>query len=184
MITASRMGCLSLLLPLWSIGCTVAGDDAQLPHGTHHDTPEIDLDDPVSVTDVIDGDTIEVDLDGTLTRVRFKGIDTPELNLSTGGPAEPWAEDARTYTAAHTGNVVQLEFDSDCSENPLAECRDAYDRLLAYVRISNGDDLNSLLLRQGLARVYRFMGEAFDRLDTYDEMQSEAQDDSLGIWSE
>ena len=32
------------------------------------------------VTRVIDGDTIEVDIDGTIYKVRYIGIDTPELD--------------------------------------------------------------------------------------------------------
>ena len=32
------------------------------------------------VTRVIDGDTIEVDIDGTSYKVRYIGIDTPELD--------------------------------------------------------------------------------------------------------
>jgi micrococcal nuclease len=103
------------------------------------------------VTDVIDGDTIEVRLpDGGEEDVRYIGIDTPETvkpdtPVQCGGP-KAHAVNERLVG----GRTVTLRFDE--------EDRDAYDRLLAYVYVpgagSGGRPLfvNAELVRQGLAR--------------------------------
>jgi endonuclease YncB( thermonuclease family) len=54
---------------------------------------------------------------------------------------------------------------------------------LAYVRLHNGDDLATLILQQGLGRVYRFDNESFDRLSTYNSAEQTAQNDNFGIWA-
>lgn len=138
--------------------------------------PTTVLQDPVSVLRVKDGDTIDVDFHGTTERVRFKGVDTPELSQ----PAEPYAEEARSYVLSHVGNQVDLIFDSLCVQPP--DCRDTYDRLLAYIRLADGGDIGAQLISAGLARVYVYQNENFDRKAEYLALQSEAQDAELGIW--
>lgn len=108
---------------------------------------------PVSalVTDVVDGDTIEVELpDGSEEDVRYIGIDTPET-VKPGEPVEcggPRAHDVNERLVA--GRRVTLRFD--------AERRDQYDRLLAYVYLPAAETggrplfVNAELLRRGLAR--------------------------------
>lgn len=139
--------------------------------------------DPLLVRGVMDGDTFEVLRNGEVLRIRMKGIDTPELSGSNDQP-EPCAEDAKQFLWDTIGNSeVDLEFDSACGDNPYDTCYDSYDRLLAYVRIQNGDDLAALILNQGLARVYRFNNESFDRLSVYNSAEQRAQNDDLGIWA-
>ncbi|HET8592856.1 MAG TPA: thermonuclease family protein [Solirubrobacterales bacterium] len=111
------------------------------------------IQDPVTarVTDVVDGDTIEVELpDDGEEDVRYIGIDTPET-VKPGEPVEcggPRARDANERLVA--GRIVTLRFD--------AERRDRYDRLLAYVYLPATEPggrplfVNAELLRRGLAR--------------------------------
>lgn len=157
--------------------------------GTEADTADADLEqsssrltDPLRVRTVIDGDTIEVLRGEDIIRVRFKGIDTPELY--TDGSPESFAQEARDFVWDSVGNSqVQLQFDSDCGTNPYDTCRDGYDRLLAYVMTEEFDDLAEELLRNGLGNVYRYQNETFDRLGTYQAAQASAQRDGNGIWS-
>jgi micrococcal nuclease len=105
----------------------------------------------VQVTDVIDGDTIEVRLpDDGEEDIRYIGIDTPETvkpdtPVQCGGP-KAHAVNERLVG----GRTVTLRFDE--------EDRDAYDRLLAYVYVpgrgTGGAPLfvNAELVRRGLAR--------------------------------
>ena len=51
----------------------------------------------VTVTRVIDGDTIEVTLSGKKERVRMIGVDTPET-VKPGSPVEPYGKEASEYT--------------------------------------------------------------------------------------
>ena len=97
---------------------------------------------------VIDGDTIEVDLDGGEEDVRYIGIDTPESAIP-GEPVECFGEEAAAANERLVGGEdVRLVFD--------AERRDRYGRLLAYVYLprAGGKPLfvNAELVRRGLAR--------------------------------
>jgi len=99
----------------------------------------------VTVTRIIDGDTIFVNATGLAERVRMIGVDTPEL-ASDGRPAECYGDEARAFTGALQGRQVWMTFDG--------ECRDPFDRLLAYIWIGDGpQDLWARhLIRRGYAR--------------------------------
>lgn len=113
------------------------------------------------VTRVVDGDTIEVQLEGSEEDVRYIGVDTPET-VKPGEPVECYGKRASGFNHRLVeGERVRLVFDE--------ERRDVYDRLLAYVYL--GDRfVNADLLRQGLARTLtippndRFAGR-FKRLE-------------------
>lgn len=91
----------------------------------------------VLCTRVIDGDTIEV-LGGG--RVRYIGIDTPELR-----PVEAWAEAAAAANRELVEQrMVRLEMD--------VQERDRYGRVLAYVWV-DGLLVNDELVRLGYAQV-------------------------------
>lgn len=91
----------------------------------------------------IDGDTIEVRLDGRTEDVRYIGVDTPET-VKPGVPVQCFGPQASRFNhRAVDGRRVRLVFD--------AERRDRYGRLLAYV-YRGGRMLNAELLRRGLAR--------------------------------
>lgn len=141
---------------------------------------------PVPVVQVIDGDTFVVQIAGVNHHIRMKGINTPELRSGTNhdGPAEPYAQAAKEFLAANIGNQVTLEFDSDCPPPQLSTCLDRYGRLLAYVRLTDSSDLGAALLTNGLARVYIYHGERFDRTAEYQTLQQQAQRAGLGIWSQ
>ncbi len=149
-----------------------------MPPTFDDDPPVSYLEDPVPVTRVVDGDTLELTIDGIEETVRLKGLDTPELYSD---PPEAYAAEARAFTQAHAGTEVDLIFDSLCG-TPSA-CRDGYGRLLAYVRVANGDDLGAEVLAHGLAEVYVFNNEQFDRRSAYEALEAQAQADGLGMWS-
>ena len=91
---------------------------------------------------VIDGDTIEVAIAGTSYKVRYIGIDAPEL---TDKRPEfcALAQDATRYNRELVeGKTIRLE--KDVSET------DKYGRLLRYVYVDN-ILVNAELVRQGLA---------------------------------
>jgi micrococcal nuclease len=135
---------------------------------------------PARVLRVVDGDTLEVEFLGRDLRVRLMGVNTPEL----GPPPEAYADEAHHFTIDHAPPTytVGLEFDDDrCGEIPFPDpCFDIYDRLLAYIRTPEQQDLNALLLEAGLARVYD--QTSFGRKTEYLQIQSQAQTDGVGIW--
>jgi len=95
------------------------------------------------VTRAVDGDTIEVRLDGKIEDVRYIGVDTPET-VKPGEPVQCFGPQASSFNHRLVeGRRVKLVFD--------VERRDVYGRLLAYVYL--GDRFVSAeLVRRGLAR--------------------------------
>ncbi|MGH2981456.1 MAG: thermonuclease family protein [Solirubrobacterales bacterium] len=106
--------------------------------GTRHEEPV-----RAFVTRVVDGDTVEVTIDGQQEDVRYIGIDTPET-VNPGEPVQcfgPQSSAANKRLVEH--RTVRLVFDR--------ERRDVYGRLLAYVYA--GDRfVNARLVRLGYAR--------------------------------
>ena len=96
----------------------------------------------VLVRFVFDGDTIDV---ATVGRVRLLGIDAPEIGRGFDTPA-PFGREARArLTALVLRRWVRLEFEGAAT--------DAYNRRLAYVLTEDGQFVNAVLVREGLARV-------------------------------
>jgi micrococcal nuclease len=125
----------------------------------------------VPVISVSDGDTIVVLIDGKKEKVRFIGIDAPEL------AQKPWGEEAKKYLEALLGSSgwrLRLEFD--------IEKRDKYGRLLAYLWTTKNQMLNFLIIKSGYAMLYtippnvKYAGELRAA-------QNEARSKRLGIWS-
>ena len=127
------------------------------------------------VVNVHDGDTITVRLSTGNVKVRLVGIDSPELDderpeYRAAGLA------ARDYARSIVdGITVTLEADTKQPD------RDRYDRLLRYVILGDGTNLNEELVRKGYARVYdRFK---FDLKVKFREAEAEARAGSLGLWN-
>jgi endonuclease YncB( thermonuclease family) len=96
-----------------------------------------------TVIHVDDGDTIEVLLGDRVERVRYIGIDAPEIPHEDVGGERGGQAAARLNRALVGGRRVRLEFDY--------EERDRYGRLLAYLWL--GDTMINLeLVRRGYAR--------------------------------
>jgi micrococcal nuclease len=94
---------------------------------------------------VVDGDTVQVRVEGRHERVRYIGIDTPE-SVRPGSPVQCFAKRASAFNARLVaGERVRLVSD--------AERRDRHGRLLAYVyRVRDGLFVNAELVRRGYAR--------------------------------
>lgn len=124
------------------------------------------------VAAVVDGDTVILE-DGR--RLRYLGIDTPELTAAA--PRERhWAQLARQVnTALVQGQRVRLEYDR--------ERYDQYDRLLAYVFAPGEQMVNAVLVRQGLARV-RLLPPNLRYEDLLITLQRQAIAARRGLWQE
>jgi endonuclease YncB( thermonuclease family) len=94
-----------------------------------------------TVTRIIDGDTIDVEIDGQVYRVRYIGMNTPER----GEPCFEESTEANRRLVA--GRQVRLE--RDVSET------DRFDRLLRYVYVDEVF-VNAMLVEQGWAEAVRY----------------------------
>ena len=126
------------------------------------------------VLSITDGDTIKVLVDGKEESIRFLLVDTPETSHPRLGK-QPFGEEAKAFTANMLeGKTAQLE--KDVSE------RDKYGRFLAYVYV-DGKSVQEELLKNGLARVAYVYPPNTKHVDRYYEIQKEAQNRAVGIWS-
>ena len=123
----------------------------------------------VLVKSVIDGDTISV---STVGRVRLLGIDAPEVSHGLDTPA-PYGREARDKLSGLVlHRWIRLE-----TEGPAL---DAYNRRLAYVLTEDGQCINTVLVREGLARVSA--RTPLTRLTELKRAETEAQNFRRGIW--
>ena len=119
---------------------------------------------------IYDGDTVKLD---NGERVRYLGIDTPEMNYNN-PPAERFAEEAKRFNFNLVDKrKVRLEFDT--------VKRDKYDRLLAYVYI---DDVfvNAKMIEEGYAKVY-IIPPNVKYADDFLDLQRKAKAGNKGIWN-
>jgi endonuclease YncB( thermonuclease family) len=93
----------------------------------------------VRVYEVIDGDTIDVELDGTVFRVRYYGVDTPER----GDRCFREAADRNESLVGERVLLHKAERDSD-----------RFGRLLRYVFRPDGVSVDATLVAEGFARAW------------------------------
>lgn len=149
---------LALLLAAACVAPTVPARSGRFPQAT--------------VERVIDGDTIIVSIGGRRERVRYIGIDAPEV-ASNGGRTECYGPEAVTRNKELVaGRVVELE--KDQSET------DRFGRLLRYVYV---DDMmvNAELVRQGFARAVRYPPDT-RHAELLERLEREARTARRGLW--
>ena len=119
----------------------------------------------------VDGDTVV--LSGG-ERVRYTGVDTPELHHPT-KPVQWYAREAKEFNR-HLVEMkkVRLEFD--------VVRRDKYGRLLAYVYLPDGTFVNAELVHQGYARILTIPPNV-KYADLFLKYEREAREAGRGLWS-
>jgi micrococcal nuclease len=128
------------------------------------------------VVHLVDGDTLDIEIQGTRERVRVLGVDTPETKKKD-TPIECFGPEASAFTAAAfpTGTTVSLQRDQ--------EARDHYGRLLAVVsRVSDGFDLGYELVRQGYATALIIKPNTA-LSERYRDAEADARSEGAGLWS-
>jgi len=126
-----------------------------------------------TVLHVVDGDTIHVQRGAYLEKVRYIGIDAPEIHHPIWG-AEPGGPEAAALNRRLVGGRhVRLELD--------VRTRDQYGRLLAYVWV---DDLmvNAELVRLGYAQVMTVRPNVRHQA-LFVKLQREARAAGRGLWA-
>lgn len=129
----------------------------------------------VVVKQIIDGDTVEL-ADGR--RLRYIGIDTPELHRKVGDrwvkKPEPFGQEAFDRNRQWVlGRRVRLEFD--------VQSRDRYGRLLAYVYV--GDIMvNAELVKEGFAQPLTIPPNV-RHAELFRGLAAEARSNRRGLWA-
>jgi micrococcal nuclease len=122
----------------------------------------------------VDGDTVEVRLGDRVETVRYIGVDTPE-SVKPGEPVECFGLEASHFNRRRVeGEAVRLRIG--------AEPRDAYGRLLAYVRLaSTGELVNAELLRRGYATTLTIAPND-DLATRFARLERRAARREMGLW--
>lgn len=129
-----------------------------------------------SISHYVDGDTISVSMNGTDETIRFIGIDTPETHKPN-TPVQCYGPAAAAYTQNRikaAGGKVRLVSDS------LSTNRDRYNRLLRYVYLTDGSNLDQELVAKGYA--FAYVSFPFTKSKDFSAAQTSAQNQKLGLW--
>lgn len=118
-----------------------------------------------SVVGVLDGDTIEVLHNHQAERIRLSGIDCPEKGQAYGQRAKQ-ATSARVF-----GKEVTLRTFG----------KDRYGRTIADVILPDGDNLNQILVKEGLCWWYR---KYSPRNAVLEQLESDAREKQIGLWGD
>ena len=124
------------------------------------------------VSRVVDGDTVEVTLNGETRRVRLLLVDTPEVH----GGEECYGPEASAYVSSLLPEGAELRLEGDVTD------ADFFGRLLRYVYLADGRMLNELLVEGGYATVYRFPSDVRHEQRLRD-AEERAREAGAGLWT-
>lgn len=127
-----------------------------------------------TVTRVIDGDTIDVMVGGTVQRVRLIGIDAPET-VAPGQPVGCWGPEASAKAKElMEGQPVELE------QDPTQGDKDTYGRLLRHVWL-DGTNVAQALIEGGEGKEYTFSA-AYRYQQAFRKAEERARSARAGLW--
>lgn len=154
----------------------IVGDGYVTPVKEASDSPY----ERATVKSVVDGDTVVVLLNGEEKKVRFVGVDAPEMSTPNGPMAKNFTE---KYL---TGKEIYLE--KDVSET------DKYDRLLRYIWLVDPTNIkiddayvktnmyNAIMIMNGMAASKRYNPDVKYQ-DLFDKLNVDAVLRKVGMWT-
>ncbi|MFD2308746.1 thermonuclease family protein [Enterococcus termitis] len=177
---------IGLLLVFFSTGCSQVSkeikDKVNFNNKTVQENKYSDLPKEtkisVEVSRFIDGDTTEFIINDTSVVTRYLLIDTPET-VKRGLDVQPFGKEAsnRTKELLEQANIIELMIDKG---NPT-DMTDSK-RLLSYVFV-DGELLQDILVKEGLARVAVYDSNNVRFLSTLEKSAEIAKNNKVGIWS-
>jgi micrococcal nuclease len=133
---------------------------------------------PADLNSVSDGDTIRVDVGGQVETLRLILIDTPETR-DPNNPPECYGAEATAFLKGLLPVGSELYLETDVSE------RDRFGRLLRYVWLDRGDEVN--LINEAMVRSGYAAQSTFPPDMKYEERIQEAarfaREHGYGLWS-
>lgn len=134
------------------------------------------LDDEYLVSKVVDGDTLKVSRNGKIETVRLIGVDTPEI-VDPRKPIQCFAKEASEKMKQLVYNKkVRLEIDK------TQGLTDKYKRLLRYVLLEDGTNINKLMVSEGFAHEYTHK-IPYKFREEFKTAELNARNNNLGLWS-
>ena len=140
-----------------------------------------------TVKRVSDGDTLTVsDSQGTDIKVRFACVDAPEVQHTAKERASKRAvvRDQFQWGLQAQNRVQQLIKQGGDRVNLIITDSDRYGRKVSEVRLSDGTLIQEVLVREGLALVYRPYLKDCPSAALVDQAEAEAKQQQRGVWSD
>jgi micrococcal nuclease len=135
----------------------------------------LDLIQNYQVIKVVDGDTIEVYIDGKIEKVRMLGINTPET-VDPRRPVECFGkESSNKLKNLLEGKIVRLE------EDKSQDSYDKYNRALRYVFL-NEENINLNMVKEGYAFEYTYKKPYKYQAD-FKQAEKNASEKNIGLWN-
>ncbi|MBH8562361.1 thermonuclease family protein [Nostoc sp. CENA67] len=136
---------------------------------------------------VSDGDTLAVkDSQGNKFTVRFACMDAPEIPHSNKEKNSKSASDRNQFSwgVKAQQRVQQLVQQGGDRVKLNITDSDRYGRKVAEIRLKDGTFVQQVLLREGLAKVYRPYLNKCPSKDLVQQAEAEAKQQKLGVWSD
>ena len=154
------------------VGLTACSNSPQLLPLQQQQSGQADLG---KIAHVIDGDTVDIDINGRTERVRLIGVNTPETKHPT-KPIECFGPEASAYLTQllPKGTAVRIERD--------VEARDRYGRMLLYLYLGSNDlFINLDLVARGFSTPMSIEPNTFHRND-FVRAAAQAEAANVGLW--
>ncbi len=131
----------------------------------------------VTLSRVVDGDTLEVLKDGRKQKVRLIGIDCPESVHADSSLNTRFGERASQFTKSVLSNESRVELRYD------KQGEDLYGRILAYVYLDDGRMLNEIILEEGFAQTL-FIKPNVRYQNRFERLEKDALVTGKGLWGD
>jgi len=123
------------------------------------------------VVEIKDGDTLVAENGFNKETIRLVGIDTPESGECFS------SESTARLRQLILGKTVELHTDDSQGE------RDHYGRLLRFVFLENGTNINKKMISEGFAREYTYQSH-YKYQEDFQSAEEEARHEKRGLWAD
>ena len=129
-----------------------------------------------TINHYVDGDTIAVNMNGSVETIRFIGVDTPETHKPN-TPVQCYGPEAAAYTKMRISQFGKVRLQAD----PLDTNRDVYGRLLRYIYLPDNTLLNEDLIKTGHG--FAYLDFPFSKKAQFAADGQTAQAAKTGLWA-
>jgi endonuclease YncB( thermonuclease family) len=136
---------------------------------------------------VSDGDTLAIkDAQGNKFSVRFACMDAPEVPHSQKEKNSKRASDRNQFSWGMKAQERLQQLIKQSGDRVILNITDSdrYNRKVAEVRLKDGTFVQEVLLREGLAKVYRPYLNKCPSKQLVQQAEVQAQQQKLGVWSD
>lgn len=125
----------------------------------------------------IDGDTAKFVLNGDNVKIRFIGINAPEIKHDENEESEPYGDEASLFVKNLLENAKKIEIEYEKN----ASVKDKYDRVLAWIWV---DDklIQEEIISNGLAKTY-MLQKNYKYYDKLKNAERKAKEKKIYLWN-